>query len=405
VTSLPVKCASLSLFLVALATSAWAAPWTFDPAQTVSEPQAGVFHHLDPAGRRGIAVSAGIVAIVWEDNRHGSPGAFVAFRKPAVAGFVVQRLSAGGESYEAVVAALPNGRFIFGWEENGSIRIRTGAPDQLDPAVTLSKGEASQVTLETDAQAIHAAWSERTGRHAAIRYARFRPGDLGKPIASVAVSPPPAEDQLYPSLAALSDRVWVAWEDRSQGHTRILAAASKDGRTFDAAQRINRMRSGGRRQVDYGRGPGATRVTLTAIDGKRAAAAWLDKREFQGGYDVFTALTDETGAQFGVVEPVQDEFGANIGQWHAGIASQPDGTLVCAWDDDRDGSADIQLSWRTMAGWSPNLSVPGANGPGSDASPVMAIDHNGDLHLAWIERQRSDGPTLVRYVRGRRAAP
>lgn len=404
-TSLPVKRASLSLFLVSLTASAWAAPWTFDPAQTVSEPQAGVFHHLDPAGRRGIAVSAGIVAIVWEDNRHGTPGTFVAFRKPAAAGFVVQRLSTGGESYEAAVAALPNGRFIFGWEENGSIRVRSGGPDQLDPPVTLSKGEASQVTLETDAQVIHAAWSERGGRHAVIRYARFRPDEAGKPIASVTISPPPAEDQLYPSLAALSDRVWVAWEDRSQGHTRILAAASKDGRTFEPAQRINRMRSGGRRQIDYGRGPGATRVALTAIDGNRAAAVWLDKRDFQGGYDVFTALTDDTGAQFGVVEPVQDEFGAGIGQWHAGIAARPEGHIVCAWDDDRDGSADILISWRTANGWSTNLSVPGASGPGQEASPVLTIDSNEDLHLAWIERERSDGPTQVRYLRGRRAAP
>jgi len=400
-----VKRASLALALGALTASAWAAPWTFDPAQTVSEPQAAVFHHLDPAGRRGIAVSAGIVAIVWEDNRSGTPAAYVAFRKPGETAFAVQPLSSGGEAYEAAVAALPDGRFIFGWEENGFIRVRTGTPGRLDAAVTLSKGEAGQISLEADVHTIHAAWSERNGRHAVIRYARFTPNELGQKITSVAVSPSPAEDQLYPSLAAQPERVWVAWEDRSQGHTRILAAASQDGLSFSPAQRINRMRSAGRRQVDYGRGPGATRVALAAIDDKRVAAVWLDKRNFQGGYDVFTALTDDTGLQFGAVEPVQDEFGANIGQWHAGIAVQPDGLVVCVWDDDRDGSPDIQLSWRTASGWSANLSVPDANGPGQEASPVMAIDRDGDLHLAWIERQRSDGPTRVRYLRGRRAAP
>jgi hypothetical protein len=399
------KRASLVLVLVMHVAPAWAAPWTFDPPQTVSEPRAGVFHHLDPAGRRGIAVSAGIVAIVWEDNRGGNPGAYVAFRKPSAPGFRMQKLSSGGEAYEVVVAALPNGRFIFGWEENGSVQVRTGTAERLDSTFVLSRDEANQITLDADAHVVHAAWSERTDRHASIRYARFKPNDLGKPIATVAVSPPPAEDQLYPSLAILPDRVWVAWEDRSQGHTRILAAVSKDGRSFAPAQRINRMRSSGRRQVDYGRGPGATRVALTAIDGQRAAAVWLDKRDFQGGYDVFTALTDDAGAEFGVVEPVQDEFGANIGQWHAGIASHPNGTLVCVWDDDRDGSPDIQLSWRSATGWSPNLSVPGANGPGQETSPVITLDPEGDLHMAWVERERSDGPTRVRYLRGRRVMP
>jgi len=405
VTSWLVKRASLFTGLLAATFTATADPWRFDPPRTVSEMHTGVYHHLDPAGRRGIAVSDGVVAIVWEDNRSGQPVAYVAFRKPSSPTFTIQRLSGSGEAYEAVVAGLPHGQFVFGWEEQGAIKIRTGTADRLGTVYTVSQGEASQVTLDTRAAEVNAAWSERSGAHSSIRFLRFQPDKLGQSLKPVAVTPPPAEDQLFPSVAALSDRTWVAWEDRSKGHTRILAAVTLDGQGFQPALRINRMRAGGRRQVEYGKGPGATRVVLAARMDRTAAAAWLDKRDFLGGYDVFTSVTELSGTEFGPIVPVQDEFGGNVGQWHAGLASRPDGLLVAVWDDDRDGSSDLQMSWRMADRWSPNLSIPGANGPGQDTSPVITFDAQGGLHLAWVERSEIDGPTRLRYMYGHPQTP
>jgi hypothetical protein len=80
------------------------------------------------------------------------------------------------------------------------------------------------------------------------------------------------------------------------------------------------------------------------------------------------------------------------------------GLLAVAWDDDRDGSPDIWLSWRAASGWSENIAVPGAAGAGIDSSPAMAVDEGGHLHLVWIEQQSAVAPTRLRYIEGRLVA-
>ena len=95
-----------------------------------------------------------------------------------------------------------------------------------------------------------------------------------------------------------------------------------------------------------------------------------------------------------------DDFGRNIGQWHAAIAAQA-GLLAVAWDDDRDGSSDIWLSWREASGWSENLAVPGAAGAGIEASPSIALNESGGLHMVWVEQQGADLATRLRYMEGR----
>ena len=73
------------VLLCSLSSVASAAGWNFSPPLDVSPaPTAGVFHHLESAGRRNIAVSAGTVAVIWEDNHTGSPQIHVGF-KPAAA--------------------------------------------------------------------------------------------------------------------------------------------------------------------------------------------------------------------------------------------------------------------------------------------------------------------------------
>ncbi len=131
------------------------------------------------------------------------------------------------------------------------------------------------------------------------------------------------------------------------------------------------------------------------------AAAWLDKRELAVGYDVYAAFSADGGAHFGRNEKVQDEFGNHISQWHASLAADAAGRAVVVWDDDRDGSADVWLSWRTGDGWSEDLAVPGASGPAIQSEPVIALDGNGDLHLAWLERTDPLAPTRLRYTVGR----
>jgi len=391
-----------SLWLVWLwSASALAAPWEFGEPVTVSAARPGVFHHLEAAGRRSIAVSSGAVAVVWEDNRDGTPRAYVAFRAAGKGNFVLQRLSGMQEAYEPVVSALPQGGFVFGWEESGHVWARTGGPAGLSSALKLSGAEAAQVVLGAGELGVFAAWAERSGKHMAIRFTRLKPGATLDAEPAMAVTAPQADDQIYPALVVLKSAVVLAWEDRRDGHTIILHARTRDGKRFSNAQILNEQRE--RRSQTFGRGTGASRVALARLDAEHASAVWLDKRDFEGGYDVYAALSEPGALRFQSNERVQDEFGNNIGQWHATIAAQT-GLLAVAWDDDRDGSPDIWLSWREASGWSENFAVPGAAGAGIDTSPAMVVDEDGHLHLAWIEQQNADAPTRLRYIEGRRAA-
>lgn len=397
-----VRHVSLGLVVGLWSLGTLAAPWEFGEPVTVSAGRPGCFPHLEAAGRQSIAVSSRAVAIVWEDNRDGIPRAYVAFRTPGEIEFRTQRLSASSEAYEPVVAALPQGGFVFGWEEGGQVWARTGGPDGLSAALKLSGGEAAQITLGAGELGVFAAWAERSGKHTAIRLARLKLDATLNVESSVAVTTPPTEDQSYPALAVLKAAAVLAWEDRRNGHTVILSARTPDGKKFSRARPLNELR--GHRSQIFGRGPGVARVALARLDAEHVAATWLDKRDFLGGYDVYAALSVAGGDHFQRNELVQDAFGNNIGQWHATIAAQA-GLLAIAWDDDRDGSSDIWLSWREASGWSENLAVPGAAGAGIDASPAMIMDEAGNLHLVWTEQPSADAPTRLRYIRGRRPVP
>jgi len=290
---------------------------------------------------------------------------------------------------------------VFGWEEGGHVWARTGGPTGLGPALKLSGAEAAQVALGGGELGVFAAWAERSGKHMAIRFTHLKPGATLDAKSAMAVTAPQTDDQIYPALVVLKSAVVLAWEDRRDGHTVILHARTRDGKRFSNAQILNEQRE--RRSQTFGRGTGAARVALARLDAEHASAVWLDKRDFEGGYDVYAALSKPGALHFQRNERVQDEFGNNIGQWHAAIAAQS-GLLAIAWDDDRDGSSDIWLSWREASGWSENFAVPGAAGAGIDTSPAMVVDEDGHLHLAWIEQQNADAPTRLRYIEGRRAA-
>lgn len=56
------------------------------------------------------------------------------------------------------------------------------------------------------------------------------------------------------------------------------------------------------------------------------------------------AWRDHGGARFGPDRKAQDSFGDAIAPWPAGAAGNRGGGLGIAWDDDRDGTANIWLT-------------------------------------------------------------
>lgn len=390
-----------------------AAPWEFEAPLAVSGDAAqGVFVHLESAGRKSIAVSAEWVAVTWEDNRDGVPRCYVALKAPGQSKFgEALQVSAQQEAAEPAIVGLAGGRFVLAWEENGRVWVRSLAAKSAALATphALSTGSGTQASLGYAAHGdLYAVWSEQGTRYWQIKLARLSITGIGTgrggihAMRAVTVDASALGDQSYPSIAVESaGRAVVAWEDRRGGHTRLYSALSKyGGARIAPPQSLNEAVWRGQ-ALGYGHGTGVMRVALAAQGRDGVAAVWADKRDFQSGYDVYGGFARSPSFHFGANEKVQDEFGNNFAQWHPAVAANRAGRVAVVWDDDRDGSPDVWLSWRNADGWSDDFAVPGASGPGVQSDPSVAMDEAGNLYLAWVEKKDLNSPSKIYYSFGR----
>jgi len=391
-----VRAAALLLALLAFPVHAawtWSEPVTVNPVQG-----AAIFPHLESANRQGIAVSGGTVGVVWEDNRSGSPRCYLATKQAAAAAFRPEVRLSKKECYEPVVLALGAGRFVAAWEEAGKVHARVWPRGKV---LELSAASAAQVTLARGGDTLYAAWAEQAGRFKRIVVATMAlKGDtLSVKSAEPVEANVPVDEQGWPALAVAGDgSLTVAWEDRRHHHTVPMVSRSRDGRSFSPPLRLVDTRSG---SVDgLGAGMGTMRPTLTAWGEQGVVAAWLDKRDFLSGYDVYAAFDPGTRT-FGRNLKVQDSFGDNMAQWHALIAGDGAGRLVSLWDDARDGTPDVWLSEWDGEAFGDDVAVPAAHGPGSQSDPVATLDASGALHVVWLDRDEAAG-TRIRYARAER---
>jgi hypothetical protein len=358
---------------------------------------AGAYHHLDASGRQSLALAGGQVALVWEDSRGGAPRCYLGLKGVAATAFREYPLGRG-ECFDPAVAALDGERFLLAWEDESGINTAIASAAGPGASVNLGAGTHPSVAAHP-APGAHVAWNAPAGRWQRVwRTSLSVAGEQLRAAAPQAADTLlPADDQSFPALVAAEQGVLLAWEDRRHGHTVIYASRSGDGRAWSAPLRLSGNPTG-KAQGNLGRGTGAMRPAVARF-GARFAAAWLDKRDFLSGYDVYAALSE--GAGFAKDNKAQDSFGDAIAQWHVAVAGNRRGDLVIAWDDDRDGSSDIWLTRLTPAGYSENFTLPEASGPARQTDPAIALDEAGNLHLAWIERapgSDSSGPTRLRYT-------
>jgi len=388
-----------------------AQPWKFGQPLAVTEVQGdGIFHHLESAGRRNIAVAGDSVAISWEDNRNETPAIFFAHKSRQSEAFSKAiRISGKGEAYEPSLTALGEDRFAIAWEEAGRVHLRLSDGKQLGPILKLDVKQAGQTSLTAkgDTLLLVYAAADPNSRHRRVYLQQLDTDGLTLQTGNTCrVDPEPLKQaQLYPTVSKLPDRTVVAWEDRRHGHTIIMAAENRQPGTcrFDKPQRISEPLPGPR--PPYGKGHGVTRVAMDRYGQDRVLAAWADKRNFREGYDIYASHYPARGdALFGSNQKVQDPFGGVAQQWHPSVAGSPSGQLVVAWDDSRDAQTNILLSWYTDGQWSDDLSVPGASGDHEQNHPSITLDRHGNLHLAWVERETVGGPTRLRYLFGKAAS-
>ena len=373
--------------------------WAYSPAISVSElHQAHTFAHLESSGNRAIAISKDQIAITWEDNRSGKPEVYIAFKATNAKQFSPPlRVSDTAPAYEPALAGIGDGRFVVAWEANDQVWARVVGAQRTGVVQALSPQTAREATVSTGpAGALWLAWAAKAGghyqivaAHASLQGDQIRLAEV-KPVESAV----PTQDQLYPSIALTNTGSIIGWEDRRYGHTRLFTAFAPSGKWFGPLRQLNQLRA--KRSSTYGNGTGAMRVVLASDGDQQVLACWLDKRDFAEGYDVYAATSRDGGNSFSRNEKVEDMLGANTPQWHAVSAMDSQGHVVVAWDDQRDGSPDVWLSWRTPAGWSDNESPAGARGKGNQSNPAIVFDAAGRLHLAFLVR--GEAVTAIRYL-------
>jgi hypothetical protein len=391
--------------LVALAfTGPVAAAWEFSGRIVVTpDSKPGIFHHLDSAGRKNIAVSGNRIAVVWEDNQDGSPQIYVAFKATDASSFSTPvRVSNGTEAYEPAIAPVGDGVFLLIWEQDGYINVRSAMPDRLGPVAVISGKRAGHGSLASWQGIAHGIWREKDSGYPRLRYARIEVGKEGKLSFSPAVAienVPAKAPQLYPTIAAGPAGICLAWEDRRAGHTRLYYSHSVRGEKFRPPRELNEYLSN---RNDYDMGSGVTRVSIAAFGEDEVLAAWMDKRRAGRGHGIFAALGGDGGTEFGPNERVHGDIGDELPHSNPSAAGNPGGLFIVAWDDYRQGSSDIWLSWYSDdVEWSGDVSPSPASGSGEQTNPSVFLDDPGNIHLAWIERIRPDAPTRIWYALGR----
>ncbi len=384
----------------------WSATCNFTPPIDVYSAAKSVHLHLESAGRRSMAVNEeGTVAIVWEDDRGGKPRIQAAFKGGRDDKFKqLQTVTQGEAAYEAVIVPLEEFTFLVAWEQNQAIFARVVNEIGQGPIARLSEKPARQVSLSLaqDGQPI-AVWSEKRQNHYQIVYRQLHiKTEENVDTRNLKINADPLKivetkvdaDQNYATIAVSRAGMTVAWEDRRSGSTRIHISHAPHGKAFAPSTTLNKFRPPP--SAKFGKGTGAMRVVLTSDGEQRVAAVWLDKRDFEGGYDVYAAVSNNGGAKFGDNELVQDLFGNNTPQWHPTLALLEDGSLMAAWDDSRDASSDVWYSWREQGQWSDDKLLADHDPAGNQAQPILTADNEGRVHVVFIDQQESNN--RLRYT-------
>ncbi|MCP4492618.1 MAG: hypothetical protein GY820_35720 [Gammaproteobacteria bacterium] len=376
--------------------------WQFQQKIAVgSKARVGVFHHLEGAGRKHIAVSGGRVALVWEDDSSGDPQVYLAQKDQHEMEFSAAiQVSNGQEAYQPAIAGIGAGKFIVVYEQDAEVYARIWSGRGPGSALKLSGSNAAQASIAASDDYALVVWREKHKAAYSLRITRLSVNNMVLTIkgathqveAEALVTP-----LLMPAITLGGGMVCIAWEDRRAGHTRMLYSYSELAElNFTAPENLNEFYAN---RNEYDKGNGAARVAITAFGDDEVLAAWMDKRRGGAGYGIFSALGSEGGAAFGPNEKVHSQHGDKLPHYNPAVAGNAEGEFVVAWDDYRNGNSDIWLSsYNEDDEWDTDYAPIPAAGAGEQSHASIALDEQDGLHLLWIEREHSQAATRLWYA-------
>ncbi|CAE6797016.1 sialidase family protein [Nitrospira defluvii] len=309
--------------------------------------------------------------IVWFDNRDGDYDIYFA------------REAARGDGFTAAIRINddkdnPVEADVFGDDEPDGL---AGPAFQTLPSLAVDRNGA-----------IYAAWQDYRRNQADIYFAKSIDG--GKTFTeNLRVNDDVGRaGQLYPSLAVdAGGTIYLAWHDFRKGNQDIYFSRSTDGgKTFSRNVRVN----------DDPGTDGQFNPSLAVDDGGAVYVAWHDLREGQA--DIYFARSIDGGQTFSPNRKLNDDRGETY-QFHPSLGAGVTGAVAVAWEDYRNGQADIYLAYSADGGntFRPNVRVNSDRRPADHLHAGLAVGAHKELMVIW-EDQRDDrrgGPSVCQPVR------
>lgn len=304
--------------------------------------------------------AAGSIYMIWRDDRRGHADIFFA------------RSEDGGKSFSKNL--LLNDDTGWAYQGNPSIGV---SPEGL----------------------VYAAWSDDRNENGDIYFTVSR--DRGRSFGrNLRLNDDTGKSvQSHPTVSAgAGGLVVVAWEDFRNGRSEVYLARSKDaGKTFEPNRRVLSGAEGtvqvspsiavdphGRIAVAWAQFRPQT-GPVDPPDAAKGETLWWEKVR-QGDADIELAVSTDGGVHFSSPMQVNDDRSSRP-QAFPSVAFDPRGGIDLAWEDFRNGQADIYFAQigPGLASLRPNQKVNDDTARALHYHPSLAVDGEGKAYLLWTD--------------------
>ncbi|MBI3609344.1 MAG: exo-alpha-sialidase [Nitrospirae bacterium] len=218
---------------------------------------------------------------------------------------------------------------------------------------------------------------------------------------------PEATDHSHPSVAVDAQGViYAAWEDFRNDNFDIYFTKSFDGgATFSANRRVNDdppSAGGSAPQISPSLALGPSGEIVVAWSDFRNSAVTMpphpsatgEEQHWEaartGNADIYFARSTDGGATFSANLRLNDDPGT-AAQAFPSATANAQGVVAVAWEDFRNGDADIYLAKSPDGGktFGPNRRVNDDAGKADQYHPSVTLDPNGRAYLIWTDERNN----------------